>query len=190
MLEYGARYDQDNYFSTVIDKDNVSATTKGILDGEPVEFSGGSSNIITGSFTTGASGNESIEHSYTGEGYPVYGLIYLDDPDSWMMSEGMIEPTGLFAFAKSKPADEPTYTGSGYNNLAMIATYVRNNGSNSSNGDFAGVYSDSAPGNYKAGFLRIDSSNKINYHIQSSDGSGNYGLRKETKYNYIIAFSE
>lgn len=42
MLEYGARYDQDNYFSTVIDKDNVTATTKGILDGEPVEFSGGS----------------------------------------------------------------------------------------------------------------------------------------------------
>ena len=42
MLEYGARYDQDNYFSTVIDKDNVTATTKGILDGNPVEFSGGS----------------------------------------------------------------------------------------------------------------------------------------------------
>ena len=42
MLEYGARYDQDNYFSTVIDKENVAATTKGILDGNPVEFSGGS----------------------------------------------------------------------------------------------------------------------------------------------------
>lgn len=46
MLEYGARYDQDNYFSTVIDKENVAATTKGILDGEPVEFSGGDDMVI------------------------------------------------------------------------------------------------------------------------------------------------
>lgn len=45
-FEYGGRLNKGDYFSTKVDVENQTAETKGTIDGEPVDFSGGSYELI------------------------------------------------------------------------------------------------------------------------------------------------
>lgn len=46
-FEYGGRLNKGDYFSTKVDVENQTAETKGTIDGEPVEFSGGGLDFVT-----------------------------------------------------------------------------------------------------------------------------------------------
>lgn len=51
IYSYGCRIDKDSNAITVIDEENITAETKGYVNGEFVEFSGGSSDFSTAEVT-------------------------------------------------------------------------------------------------------------------------------------------
>lgn len=190
MIERAAvRFNPGDYYEMAVDKDAVTCDVHGYMNGEPIDFSGGGgvTNVVLGDFTPSVAGTEILEIPYEGEGFPIALMIWIDD-----ISQPH-EPSSRVLVAISKRTSEPpTYnSNSDNNNKALIALLFKRssdvydyNGSNNSP-----IYDAiNEPGSYQLGFMKIADNKTIKYWTIT--GGSSYGFYKDTKYNYMIKYSE
>lgn len=160
---------------------------------------GGASNIITGDFTTGSTEGteETVTIPYSGNGYPVAALVYVDGGLKGNAAFAAAVKSGAyatFALVKAVVSTAPTYSGSGDENLGTIVGERKGSSSDPTTYAAGGVPSDplysttTVIGAYNVPAV-FRSNTQLAYKI--SDGtSSNRSLLASTKYNYIVIYSE
>ena len=97
---------------------------------------GGASNIVQGTFTTGATRNTTgtVSLSYTGSGYPIACFVYVDGGPynngtggntTWYNSVSRYD-CGYYSMVKSRTTTAPTYTTSGADNYGTVTVIYKN----------------------------------------------------------------
>lgn len=165
-----------------------------------VNVSGGSSNMVQGTFSTGTTTGTtgSVTLSYSGSGYPIAAMVFVDGGaynsavSGWYNSVQRYA-VGQWTFSKSVQTSTPTYTTSGAanqgvttwiykNSTSQATTYSRSSAmttnvltSSSTNATGAGATCVRFKGNGKT----------LNYYVASTS----YGLLANTTYKYIVIYS-
>lgn len=158
---------------------------------------GGASNIVEGTFTTGSSaGAHSVTLSYTGNGYPIAAMVFINggayNPaiSGWYNSVQKYA-VGFWSMSKSVMTSSPTYDTSGVANQGVATAIYKNSTSSSTiytrtSGMSTNVYS-SYNANYTAlNCVRFKSGNVLSYYVNTSS----YGLLPNMEYKYIVIYSE
>lgn len=161
-----------------------------------VNVSGGVSNFVTGTFTTGGSaGNGSVSISYSGTGYPVMAVVVIEGGAYNSNISGWYNSTqryavGQWTMTKSEFTSTPTYGTSGSANYG-VTTYIYKN-STSNSGSYSRssamntiVYSSSNANNAGATCVRFTANKTLSYYVNTSS----YGLLPSTTYRYYIVYS-
>ena len=201
--------------TTLIDISDTTATADKILTGfgaygaNGVWMSGtasggaGASNIAQGTFTTGSTrgGTGSVTTSYTGTGYPIALMVYVDGGaynntsggnTTWYNSTNRYD-CGWYAMAKSQMNTTPSYSNSAYNDCGVVAIIYKNSTSNATTYTRTSSMSNYSYSNSNAtggvSCVRFKGNGKtISYYVGNS-GSGTVGLAPSTKYAYIAIYS-
>lgn len=157
---------------------------------------GSSADFVTGTFTTGSSaGASSITIPYTGTGYPIACMVYIEGGaynsaiSDWYNSVQRYA-VGQWTMHKSVQTSSPTYTTSGTqnqgvttaiykNSTSTATTYTRTSAMNTN------VFSSSNASNAAATCIRLKSGNVLSYYVNTSS----YGLLPSTEYRYFIIYS-
>ena len=166
---------------------------------------GGASNIVQGTFTTGSTraGTGSVSISYTGTGYPIAVMIYIDGGTynntsggntTWYASVNRYD-VGAFYATKSEMNTTPTYVSSGdvTANGAVAAIIYKNSTSDGTNytrtsNMSAKMYNNSnASTTYNC--IRFKGNAKTLSWYVGNKGSNSIGLAPSTKYAYIVIYS-
>lgn len=162
-----------------------------------VNVSGGASNIVEGTFTTGSSaGVESVNIPYTGNGYPIAAFVFVDGGaynsaiSGWYNSVQRYA-VGMWAMTKAVQTSAPTYGTSGSANYGCTTAIYKNSTSSSTSytrtsGMNTNVFSSSNATNAALTCVRLKSGNVLSYYVNTSS----YGLLPNTTYKYIIIYSE
>jgi len=180
---------------------NGTYTASGGVDGYSpvtVNVSGGASNVITGTFTTGstAGGIGSVSLSYTGSGYPVMGFFTIKDglmgDTTWydMVNRYAV---GEWSFSKMYPSEAPVYNQNATKDSCYCcATYKSSASTNTSYGRSAsaasGTYTFAKSSQNPSGAqscIVFKSSTTINYLVKANS----YGLVPSMTYKYVIVYS-
>lgn len=155
----------------------------------------GATNVVEGTFTTGStSGANSLTLPYTGNGYPIMAMVWVDgglyEHDTTWYTTIHRYAVGLWDFCK-RDSDTPTYTGSGNNNAGAVrcmyksstssATSISSTTSNSAN--TLTNLSASASSNACVRFL---GATRMSYFVAGTS----YGLMPSVRYRYIVYYSE
>lgn len=179
--------------------DASGALTTGTASG------GGSSNIVTGTFTTGSTGGvvEEITVPYEGSGWPIVIIVYVED--GMHVTDNTVNPewrntvayhaTGMFAAVKAHFNSEPNYSSTALRltqNMTTTVTAYKSSSSTATSYGYGGdpsayVYSPRNPtggNNYSVAYMQ--SSTKLKIFVRSS----NYGFQPSITYRYIIIYSE
>lgn len=179
-------------------------TAAGVLtQGTSSGGGGGASNIVQGTFTTGSTTGtaESFSINYTGSGYPIALMIYVDGGPynnstggntTWYNSVQRYA-VGVFSIVKSQMPVTPTYTTSGGANYGTVAVIYKNSTSQATtysrtSSMTANSYtSSSTNANATATTVaRFKGNGKtVSYFVAASS----YGLLASTKYAYIAIYS-
>ena len=160
---------------------------------------GGASNVVIGTFTADSTnGVHSFNVSYTGSGYPIAAMVYIEkgaynntDETTWYNSLQRYA-VGQWTFSKSVQTSTPTYTSSGTanqgvttwiykNSTSTATTYARSSAMNTnvlSNADASGAGATCVR-------FKGNSGKTISYYTAGSS----YGLLGGQKYKYIIVYS-
>ena len=161
-----------------------------------VESSGGSSNIVEGTFTTGSSaGVSSVTIPYTGSGYPISCIVVVEGGaynsaiSGWYNSMQRYA-VGQWTMTKAVFTSSPTYTTSGTQNQGVTTWVYKNSTSSStsysrSSAMNTNAFSSSNASNAGATCVRLKSGNVLSYYVNTSS----YGLLPDTTYRYIITYS-
>lgn len=200
ILRSASRFDQENWFQMEIDKDVPSCEVNGILDGEPIDFSGGgASNIVEGTFTPSADVVNTLEIPYTGNGYPIACFIHVEggaiNPESALYTGRNRNKWGFFAMYKTFPNLAPTYETSGNANMGSVVGLYRTSDtegatSYSENGEInTNIFSSSDAVSSSSGSFKFKANNLISYSSPGST-STSYGFLKDQTYYYYIIYSE
>lgn len=152
---------------------------------------GGSSNVVVGSFTTGATAGatESVSIPYTGNGYPIALAVYVSGGSSSVSSTTKYTHISISA-VKCNTSVSANYTGS-TNDRYSVAYFYKN---------YSGTYDGShftqnttmfrqnafTPSQL-AQIFAVRSKNTMEYLISNTTG---YGLAPSTKYDYVFVYSE
>ena len=166
---------------------------------------GGSSNVVTGTFTTANSGGTtgSVSLSYNGTGYPIFVAIWVDGGaynngtggnTTWYNSTSRYD-AGVVMLSKSRTNVAPTYSSSGDENTAII-TYIYKNSTSTAttyawtgvmnNNSYVGSSTNASAGN---SMIRFKGNGKtLSYYI-GNRGSSSRGLARNTKYAYLVLYS-
>ena len=166
---------------------------------------GGSSNVVTGTFTTANSGGTtgSVSLSYSGSGYPIFVAIWVDGGaynngtggnTTWYNSTSRYD-VGVVMLSKSRTNETPTYSSSGDENNAVI-TYIYKNSTSTAttyawtgvmnNNSYVGSSTNASAGN---SMIRFKGNGKtLSYYI-GNRGSSSRGLARNTKYAYLVLYS-
>lgn len=166
--------------------------TKGTSSG-----GGGASNIVEGTFTTGSSaGAHSISLPYTGNGYPIAALVFVEGGSYNSAISGWYNSVqryavGFWAMSKSVTTSAPTYSTSGTQNYGVTTAIYKNSTSSATSytrtsGMNTNVYSSSNAANAALTCVRLKASNVLSYYVNTSS----YGLLPNTTYRYIVIYSE
>lgn len=164
---------------------------------------GGASNIVQGTFTTGATGNTTGTFSigYTGSGYPIAMMIYVDGGaynnstggnTDWYNSVVRYD-VGAFYMTKARIPTTPTYSTSGGDNYGVVAIIYKNSTSTATtytrtSSMTVNQYS-SSNGAASTACARFKGNGKtVSYYI-GNGGSSTIGFAKSTKYAYIVVYS-
>lgn len=166
---------------------------------------GGCTKLVTGTFTTGSTRATagSVSLSYTGSGYPIAVMIYIDGGaynntsggnTTWYASVNRYD-VGTFYATKSEMNTTPTYTSSGSvtANGAVAAIIYKNSTSDgtsytrTSNMSAKMYNSDNASTSYNC--IRFKGNNKTLTWYVGNKGSSTIGLAPSTTYAYIIVYS-
>lgn len=162
-----------------------------------VPTGGGSSNIVEGTFTTGSSaGVESVNIPYTGNGYPIAAMVFVDGGaynsavSGWYTSVQRYA-VGMWSMSKAVQTSAPTYSTSGTQNQGVTCAIYKNSTSSSTtysrtSAMNTNVYSSSNAANTAATCVRLKSGNVLSYYVNTSS----YGLLPNTTYKYIVIYSE
>lgn len=168
-----------------------------------VNVSGGASNFVTGTFTTGSSTGVAATFStgYTGSGYPIALMIWVDGGPynngtggntTWYNSVQRYA-IGLVSLVKSQTTTTPTYATSGAANYGTIAVIYKNSTSQAttysrtSSMTANSFTSSSTNANSTATTtVRFKGDGKtVTYFVASTS----YGLLASTKYAYCVLYS-
>lgn len=157
--------------------------------------SGGASNFVQGSFTSGSStGAQTITITYTGTGYPVMAVVvvkggaYASGTD-WYDSLQR-QAIGQWTLTKSDMSSTPTYGSSGTQNYGVITAIYKNSTSSSTSYTrtstmSANVYSSSSASGSSSTSFRFISNTELSVYTATSG----YGVLPNTEYEYFIVYS-
>lgn len=178
-------------------------TSAGVLTQGTSSGGGGASNIVQGTFTTGSTTGtaESFSINYTGSGYPIALIVYVDGGPynnstggntTWYNSLQRYA-IGAFYLIKSQIPVSPTYATSGGANYGTVAVIYKNSTSQATtysrtSSMTANSYtSSSTNANATATTtVRFKGNGKtVTYYVASTS----YGLLASTKYAYIAVYS-
>lgn len=166
--------------------------------------SGGASNVVTGTFTTGSTTGtaETLDIPYTGRGYPIMAVIVVDGGAYNNSSTGNTDwynsthryAIGQFTVTKARMDSAPGWTTSGAANYGVVTVVFKNNATTATtysrtSSMTANTFtaSNQVANATAATTVRfIGSGKKISYYVSSSS----YGLLADTKYWYHIVYSE
>lgn len=166
-------------------------------------YTGGASNIVQGTFTTpsttGAASTFTIP--YTGSGYPIALMIYIDGGPYNNTSSGNTTwynsvqryAIGVYNMVKSEITTTPTYTTSGTANYGTVQTIYKNSTSaattySRTSSMTVNTYTSSstnATSNSTACVRFKGNKTTVSYYVASSS----YGLLASTKYAYVAVYS-
>ena len=158
-------------------------------------LSGGASNFVTGTFTTGSSaGASSLSIPYTGSGYPVMAVIVVDggaytSGTTWYNSTQRYA-VGQWTMTKANMTTTPSYTTSGAQNQGVTTWVFKNSTSSStsysrSSAMNTNVFSSNNASNSGANTIKLHSGNVLSYYVNTSS----YGLHPGITYRYYIVYS-
>ena len=169
-----------------------------------IQTGGGASNVVTGTFTTGSSyGASSITLSYSGTGYPILAIVWVDGGiynngtggnTTWYNSANRYD-TGLVILSKSRTTEAPSYSSSGDDNTAAITYVYKNSTSTATTYAWAGVMNNNAyvASNTNAAannsMLRFKGNGKTLAYYVGNRGSTTRGLARSTKFAYLVLYS-
>lgn len=166
---------------------------------------GGCTNLVTGTFTTGSSGGStgSVSLSYTGSGYPILAVVYVDGGaynnsssgnTTWYNSVSRYD-VGFVVMSKARITSAPTYSTSGEDNYGIISYIYKNSTSNStsysrSSSMTANSYTSSST-NASSGnsMIRFKGNGKTLTYYVGNRSSSTYGLARSTQFAYIVVYS-
>ena len=168
--------------------------------------SGGATNIVQGTFTTAntGGGTGSISLDYSGSGYPILAVVWVDGGaynnsssgnTSWYNSVSRYD-TGLVLLSKSRTTEAPSYNTSGDENNAVISYIYKNSTSSATTYAWAGVMNNNSYTNSSTNASANNnmikfkgSGTNLSYYI-GNRGSSTRGLVRNTKFAYIVIYSE
>lgn len=171
-----------------------------ITNGTSSGGGGGASNFVTGTFATPSttSTNGTITVPYTGSGYPLALVIYVEggaynsDISPWYSSVTRYA-VGQFCITKSDTTTAPTYSTSGSANYGTVQVLYKNSTSSSTSysstrSATANSFSSSNAGGSSTTCVRWKSSTSISYRT-GGGSSSTYGLLAGTTYRYYAIYS-
>lgn len=166
---------------------------------------GGGSNIVQGTFTTGATRNTTgtVTLNYSGSGYPIACFVYINGGPynngtggntTWYNSVNRYD-CGWYAMTKARTTTAPTYKTSGMDNAGTVALIYKNSTSNSTtytriSGMSIYTYTSSStnPTN-NTGMVRFKGNGTtLAYYIGDLTGS-TVGFPPSTEMAYIVIYS-
>ena len=155
--------------------------------------SGGTSNRFSGSFTTPSAGSiaYNLNIPYTGNGYIIQLDVWID---GGLQGSGAsaTRDMGLYQYLKSDTETAPDYSSQeiAQNYYSGYAYYRSSNGWSSSGGpNNRKARNINASNSSSAATLYIKSQTVISYYVRKTDVT-EYGLLPNTKYWYLITYSE
>lgn len=166
---------------------------------------GGCTQLVTGTFTTGASGNTNatVSLNYTGSGYPIFVAVWIDGGaynngtggnTDWYNSVSRYD-VGFVTVSKARTTTTPTYGTSGADNYGVICYIYKNSTSNStsysrSSSMTANTYTSSSTSAAASNnMIRFKGNGTTLSYYVGNRSSSTYGLARSTKYAYIIVYS-
>ena len=198
-----ARFD-DASVTTAVASDVASGKVFLAADGTittGTNSGGGASNFVTGTFTTGSSTstNETVDVPYSGSGYPIMLVIYVEGGcyntaiSGWYNSLTRYA-VGQFCITKGVATSTPTYTTGGGANYGTVQLLFKNSASSatsysSTRSATANSYSSSNANGTSYTSVRWRSNTRISYRTAGGTSS-TYGLLEDTTYRYVVYYSE
>lgn len=158
---------------------------------------GGMTNFVTGTFTTqNSSGVQTVTIPYTGSGYPIAAMVYVEggcynSAVSGWYSAIQRYAVGQWTMHKSVQTSTPTYSTSGSVNYGVTTAIYKNSTSSSTSytrtsAMNTNAYSSSNASNAALTCVRFHSSTRMTVFVASTS----YGLLDSITYRYQIIYSE
>lgn len=180
--------------------DGLTTLINGVLDIQ-TGSGGGSSNVVQGSFTTGATraSTGTVSINYTGTGYPIAVMVYIDggaynpntewyntlaqyDADTFYMTKAQMDSTPTFVSSASVPANQAVVSATYKSNASTATTHTRN-------GSQSAVFFNSSNATTGYNCIRFtNSTTTMSYYI-GNKASNRVGLAPEQTYHYIVVYS-
>ena len=165
----------------------------------------GATNIVQGTFTTANSnGTGSVSLSYNGSGYPIALFIYVDGGayndssqgnTTWYNSVSRYD-VGFYSMVKSRTTSSPTYATTGADNYGTVTIIYKNSTSTATQYTrtstmTANTYTSSSTNASASTLCAVFKGNNkaLSYYI-GNRGSSSIGLARNTKFAYIVIYSE
>ena len=166
---------------------------------------GGATNIVQGTFTTANSGGGtgSISLSYSGNGYPIACMVWVDGGPynnssdgntTWYNSTSRYD-CGFYSMVKSRTTATPDYSTSGGDNYGTVTIIYKNSTTTATqytrtSGMDVNTYTSSST-NAAAGTscVRFKGNGKTLAYYIGNRGSSSIGLARNTKFAYIVIYS-
>lgn len=156
---------------------------------------GGSSNVVTGTFTTSASGSGTASLQYTGNGYPVFCTVEvtggINNPAVTDWYDAIHRyAVGWLCMTKREQEVAPDYSSFSSNNYGV--TLTRYKSSTSSSTSYSYGSSNSAQSYYvvaeetSSGCVAFSNKNTMQYQVSGTS----YGLMPSLSYTYTVIYSE
>ena len=162
---------------------------------------GGSTNVLTGTFTTGSSGASTgtVNLNYTGSGYPIAVFVFVEEGlsksgSSWYTTTARYD-CGLVALVKADTTTAPTYDTSGSENYGAISYLYKSSTSSATTysrtgSQTANTYtSSSTNATTGASMIRFTGNGKTLSYYVGNRTSSTYGLARSTTFKYIVLYS-
>ena len=156
---------------------------------------GGSSNVVAGTFTGETAGSAmTIDVPYTGNGYPIAGIIYPSDGSFAGDIALLVQQSAafFFAFVKNSIKDAPTYNDAdnAANKAGLMCLYKNSDSDPVSSA--AGrslqqaVYRNNDASNTYSNMVRFKSDKIMSVYIADTS----YGFPKDVEFTYYLIYSE
>ena len=168
-----------------------------------IQTGGGTNNVVQGTFTTGSTRNTtgSVSLSYSGTGYPIVVMIFVDGGTynngsggntTWYNSVNRYD-VGSYSMSKARQTTSPTYSTSGADNYGVVDIIYKNSTSTSTtytrtSSMTVNTYS-SSNAQASTACVRFKGNNKTMTYYIGNKGSSSIGFASETKYAYIVIYS-
>ena len=166
---------------------------------------GGVTNVVQGSFTTGATRNttQNITINYSGTGYPIAVMVFIKGGaynnsstgnTTWYNSTNRYD-IGHYSMSKSRGTTTPTWSTSGADNQGVVDIIYKNSTSSGTSytrtsSMTANVFtSSSTSAQQGASCVRFKGNAKAMSIYIGNKGSSYIGFASETEYTYIIIYS-